>query len=182
MAFITRAELDANTHRLLASPKDSVSIKAICVRPNFSQRRPVEEVFLCCREGVVGDRWRRSPWLRLENGEPDPRIQVSLANSRLLRLISKAGQAITLPGDNFVADIDLSEANIPVGQRLRLGEAVIEVSTVYNDACSKFAARYGKDVVAWIRAPQNRHLRLRGIFAQIVQSGRVTLRDKIQKC
>jgi len=167
---------------LTSAPKDNVSIDCICVRPDFSERQVLDQVYLSKSEGVVGDRWKRITWIYLENGESDPRIQVSLTNFRILKFISKAQQAITLPGDNFVADIDLSEANMPVGQQLKLGEAIIEVSDVYNDACRKFALRYGVDVMEWIREPTYRHLRLRGIFAKIIKSGWVTKHDIIQKC
>lgn len=182
MDFVSRSELEANMSTLTAAPKNNVPIDCICVRPDFSERHVLDKVYLSRSEGVVGDRWKRITWIYLENGESDPRIQVSLTNSRILKFISKAQQAITLTGDNFVADIDCSEANMPVGQRLKLGEAVIEVSDVYNDACKKFAVRYGGEVMEWIRDPAYRHLRLRGIFARIVQSGWVTEHDRIQKC
>ena len=52
--------------------------------------------------------------------------------------------------------------NLPVGARISVGTAVIEVSEVVNDACVKFAKHYGDDVFAWIRHPDNRERRLRG--------------------
>ncbi len=166
---------------LVSSPKDDVPIEVICVRPDFSKRRTLDRAYLSKDDGIVGDRWKKTPWLRLKNGDPDPRIQVSLTNLRILNAISKTSQALTLPGDNFVADIDLSEANMPVGQLLKLGDAIIEVTDVYNDACKKFEMRYGIDVMNWIREPAYQHLRLRGIFARIIQNGWVTQHDKIQK-
>lgn len=127
----------------------------------------------------VDSRWQHRPWTQ-PGGPPDVRIQVSLANTRILRALG-GEKPLRLAGDNVVADIDLCEANMPVGQRLQLGQAAIEISEVYNDACGKFAARYGQAAVNWIRQPAHRHLRLRGVFAAVVKPGWVTCWDRLYK-
>jgi MOSC domain-containing protein YiiM len=52
---------------------------------------------------------------------------------------------------------------------------------VENDACAKFAAHYGATVLSWIRLPQNRTLRLRGLFAKVILGGLVSQGDPITK-
>jgi MOSC domain-containing protein YiiM len=85
------------------------------------------------------------------------------------------------PGDTVFTDLDLSARNLPVGSRLQIGAAVLEISDVENDACAKFAAHYGTEVLQWIRLPQNRPLRLRGLFAKIVRGGQIHVGDLVAK-
>ena len=44
-----------------------------------------------------------------------------------------------------MVDLDLSVANLPVGQRLRIGSAVIEISDIPHNGCGKFRERYGEE-------------------------------------
>lgn len=88
---------------------------------------------------------------------------------------------MTYPGDNIIADMDFSEANMPVGQRLQIGTTIIEVSDVFNTACSKWHERYGVDSLKWINLPENKPERLRGILALVVKAGEVTQADVIRK-
>jgi MOSC domain-containing protein YiiM len=84
------------------------------------------------------------------------------------------------PGDTLIVDLDLSVENLPVGTRLAVGSAVIEVSDVENDGCAKFAAHYGDDVFDWIRAEGNRAKRLRGLFARVGEVGTVKSGDTVR--
>ena len=134
---------------------------------------------LSAARGAVGDRWERRTWMYLPDGRPDPRVQVALCNSRIIDLVRRLAGTDHHPGDTLMADLDLSEAALPVGARLRAGTAVIEVSDVENDACAKFARHYGEDFLCWIRLPENRSRRLRGVFARVVQDGEVRVGDTI---
>ena len=60
-----------------------------------------------------------------------------------------------------------------------MGDAVVEISDVENDACAKFARHYGDDVFQWIRAPANRGHRLRGLFARVISGGWVRDGDDV---
>ena len=175
-------ELDSHLASFSEAPKDGNAVTFICIRPKPGMRQVLDRVTLCPDEGVIGDRWKTSAWLRCPNGDPDPRVQVSLCSSRLLALLQNTSDPKRVIGDNFVVDFDFSEANLPVGQRLVIGKAIIEVSDVYNDACVKFAQRFGTSVLNWVREPQNRSLRLRGIFARVIRGGEVRLKDYISKC
>lgn len=182
---LTREKLNDHLDAFAASPKDHAQVEFICARPYPGGRSIQNHVVLSTTEGVVGDRWKTRPWLRLPNGSPDPRIQVSLCSPRLLAILETSIKTNIEPklaiGDNFVVDLDFSESNLPVGQRLRIGSAIIEVSDVYNDACTKFEKRFGTEVLNWIRDAENRTKRLRGIFARVIQEGEVKLNDLVSK-
>jgi len=130
--------------------------------------------------GALGDRWERRAWVRLSDGRSDPRVQVAVAPARVIAMIQELSGCDRHPGDTLLVDMDLEARHLPVGSRIRVGTAVVEVSDVENDACAKFAARHGDDVLAWIRAPQNRERRLRGLYARVVQAGEVRAGDLAQ--
>ena len=48
-------------------------------------------------------------------------------NIRVAGADRRDGVPLDAPGDNFLVDLDLSEEALPVGARLRLGEALLEV-------------------------------------------------------
>lgn len=141
-------------------------------RPSGGVHTPVDALYLDPVEGIRGDRWRETAWLRLPDGSPDPRVQVSLTNTRVMQCFTGAEpDAVFRCGDNLYTDLNLTEAHLPVGTRLQVGEAVIEVSDVVNDACGKFAQRFGAEAFQCVRRPENHSLRLRGIFCRVVESG-----------
>jgi MOSC domain-containing protein YiiM len=86
-----------------------------------------------------------------------------------------------LAGDNLIVDLDLSEANIPIGQRLQVGQAVLEVTDLPHTGCSKFVERFGPDAVRYINAAERRALRLRGLYARVLKAGTVQIGDTVQK-
>lgn len=174
-------ELNQYLEYMASAPKNTAQVEHICIRPKPGDRQVLDRVELSPTKGVVGDRWKTSAWLRLPNGAPDPRVQVALCSPRLLSILSCDANSSVVIGDTFVADLDFSEANLPVGQQLSIGTAIIEVSDVVNDACKKFAHRFGADAFYWIRDSKNRHLRLRGIFAQVIQGGEVWVDAPIAK-
>ena len=83
-------------------------------------------------------------------------------------------------GDTLIVDLDLSTQHLPAGVRVQVGEAVVEISDVENDACAKFAQHYGADVFQWIRAGGNREKRLRGLFARVISGGWVRDGDAVR--
>lgn len=149
-------------------------------RPSEGVHVPVRELYLDVDSGIHGDRWQKTAWLRLPDGSPDPRVQVSLTNTRVMQCFTGTEvDAVFGCGDNIYTDLNLSETHLPVGMRVQIGKAVIEVSDVMNDACGKFVQRFGKDAFNYIRQSQNLPLRLRGLFARIVRSGAIRIGDPI---
>lgn len=176
----TPSELDARHAALPPPPREGGRVVSVCVRPDLDQRRFPEVLELCPRRGAVGDRWERRTWKHLPDGSPDPRVQVAVAHGPTIALIQQLTGSTQHPGDTLLVDLDLSMDNLPAGARVRVGTAVLEVSDVENDACAKFAARHGADLLAWIRAPENRARRLRGLFARVVTPGLVRAGDSIE--
>lgn len=175
----TPEELDRALAQLGPSPDGVSTIACVCIRPALDQREYPAVLELSGARGAIGDRWERRTWMYLPDGRPDPRVQVALCNSRFIDLVRRLAGTDHHPGDTLMADLDLSESSLPVGARLRAGTAVIEVSDVENDACAKFARYYGEDFLRWIRLPENRSRRLRGLFARVVQDGHVRVGDPI---
>ncbi|MDQ8185602.1 hypothetical protein [Pelagicoccus sp. SDUM812002] len=173
--------LNARRDWVLAAPKDNAPILTLCVRPDEGERTFVSKIQLDPEQGVVGDRWIRKTWIYTDDGKPDPRIQVCLLGSRILQLIRRDPDGMTYPGDNIIADMDFSEENLPVGIHLQIGTAILEVSDVFNHACSKWSERHGNVSFKWINLPENKPKRFRGILCQIIQAGEVTLTDSIRK-
>lgn len=178
---VTLEVLDNLYHALPPCPTELAAVNALCVRPGPDQREVRTLIELHPEQGAIGDRWERKTWLYLPDGRPDPRVQVAVCNSRILAMLQAATGVSHHPGDTLFTELDLSVANLPVGSRLQVGAAVLEVSDVENDACGKFAAHYGELVLQWIRLPQNRPRRLRGLFARVVSGGIVHVGDSVKK-
>jgi len=178
---LTTEQIEAGLSDVLASPKDQGKLEAIVIRPETDKRELLEAVFLSPEGGVEGDRWATTCWRRLSDGRPDPDVQVSLMNTRILRLIARDDQRIGLAGDNLVVDMNLSEANIPVGQKLAVGEALLQVTDIPHTGCGKFAERYGQDAVRFINAAERKSIHLRGIYARVLQAGTVRTGDVVRK-
>lgn len=181
MSVVSRAELDNAIPNILAAPKTGVAIEMLCLRPERNARKFVKNIELTRAEGIPGERWLKEPWLRLENGAPHPGIQVCILQKRVLDLVWKDRENSPHPGDTFVVDMDLSEANLPTGQLLSVGTAVLRVSEVFNDACVKWKVRYGVDAKEWVTAPGHPQHRLRGILCSIEQDGMISEGDLLSK-
>ncbi len=108
-------------------------------------------------------------------------MQVSLMNARILKMIAGDDERMALAGDNLIVDLDLSGDNIRVGQKLAVGEALLQVTDVPHTGCGKFAERFGPDAVRFINAAARRSLHLRGIYAQILQPGTVRVGEVVRK-
>lgn len=171
MAQPTRAELDAALPHILAAPQDGAAISMLCLRPGYGARRFVDRIEVTPEGGIPGERWATRPWLTLADGSPDPRIQVCILQKRVLDLVWRDRATTPHPGDTFIVDMDLSEANLPTGQLLQAGSALLRVSDAFNDACVKWKVRYGAAAKAWVTAPGHPELRLRGILCSVERAG-----------
>jgi MOSC domain-containing protein YiiM len=74
-------------------------------------------------------------------------------------------------GCSLVVELDISAANLPVGTRLRVGEAIVEVKSKPHNGCHKFARRFGGDALRFVNAAATRHHNLRGIYWQVIEAG-----------
>ncbi len=175
--FITEPELDAALPHILAAPKDEGVINTICRRPGFKQREFPETLEVTPQDGVIGDRAMTHPWLKLEDGTANPSIQVCILPTRIYSAVCQRGSEY--PGDTIIADLNMTEANLPAGSQIQIGSAIVEVSPEFNNGCVKWRARYGQASYDWINRPEHRALRLRGLLCRVVHAGSFTKSDRL---
>jgi MOSC domain-containing protein YiiM len=102
-------------------------------------------------------------------------------NARLAAAVAGDRERWGLAGDQLYVDLDISQANLPAGSRIQIGEAVIEFSEPPHTGCDKFGSRYGVDALKFINSPLGRELRLRGANCRVVVSGTIRTGDSIKK-
>ena len=167
-----------DTQRLLelvrSSPKDAGVLKLIVLRLPNEQRHTPPQAVISVTHGVEGDRWSLKT-------NANPLSQVSVMNARYLEAIAGDAARMNLAGDNLVVDLDLCESNLPAGTRLRIGQAVIEVTDSPHTACGKFERRYGTAMRDLTNSPEGCALRLRGLYARVIHGGEVRLGDSVHK-
>lgn len=168
----TLAELEAGLRALPPAPKDSGRLDLIVRRPARNAREILHRARLSPEEGLPGDDWNRKP-------SPVPDAQLAVMQHDVAGLIAN-GQSLALFGDNLFVNLDLSVANLPIGSRLRMGGAVVEVTPMPHNGCSKFNARFGNDALRFVNARPTRHLNLRGIYWRVIEAGEVEAGSFIQ--
>ncbi|UYV39336.1 hypothetical protein N4R57_10205 [Rhodobacteraceae bacterium D3-12] len=181
MSHVSREDLDRAIPEILAAPKSGAAIEMLCLRPRRNAREFVDQIEVTQAEGIPGERWLHEPWLKLEDGRPHPGIQVCVLQKRVLDLIWRDRENTPHPGDTFIVDMDLSEENLPVGQLLSAGSAVLRVSDVFNEACVKWKVRYGAAAKEWVTAPGHPKLRLRGLLCSVEKDGTIQNGDVLRK-
>jgi len=169
---LPRTELDARLRALPVAPRDSGRLALIVCRSAEGVRETPERIHLSAEDGVAGDSWgQRSP-RRFE-------AQLAVMRRDVAELIAN-GQPLTTFGDNLFVDLDISTANLPVGTRLRVGGAVVEVTPLPHDGCAKFKGRFGLDALTFVNAKPTRDQNLRGIYWRVVESGEAAVGAPIQ--
>ena len=181
MTEISRIQLDQALPDVMAAPKDRAAIGMLCLRPERNQRKFVDQIEVSPQKGIAGERWLESPWLTTPEGAPHPGIQISILQQRVLDLVWQDRENTPHPGDTFVVDMDLSHDNLPVGQLLSVGTAILKVSDVFNDGCVKWKARYGAAAKDWIVADDHPKLRLRGVLCSVERAGLLKAGDFLTK-
>lgn len=159
---------------LPASPKDRGTVLGLVLRTGPGQRETPGSVELIAGKGVVGDRWCSHP-------HAEPGNEVALMNVHVLRAVSDGDEArMALSGDNLQVDLDLSEANLPIGTRLEVGEAVLRVSPLPHRPCKHFVERFGATNAKRVARANRIGKRGRGVLCIIERGGRVKRGDAIQ--
>ncbi|MEQ1604369.1 MAG: MOSC domain-containing protein [Pyrinomonadaceae bacterium] len=178
--YMTTSEIEQGIRKVLASPKDNGRLELIVRRPKVNMREVIESGMLDVENGLVGDNWLTRGSSRTSNGLGHPEMQLNLMNFRFAELIAGDRNRVPLAGDQIFVDLDLSGENLPVGTRLLVGDAVIEVTAIPHLGCKKFVERFGMDAMLYANSDFGRKHNLRGINAKVVSGGRVAVGDKIQ--
>ncbi len=127
--------------------------------------------------GLVGDMWQVRPTSTTADRSPDPERQLTLMNARFALLVAGAPSRRALAGDQLFVDLDLSVDNVPAGTRLRLGDAVIEITAPPHRGCAKFVGRFGVEAMRFVNSERGLRLRLRGANARVVVDGTAEVGD-----
>ena len=178
---LTLEELQAGLSDIRQSPTNDGVLQGIVIRPDTNERVSLNQCELSPELGVHGDNWAKGCWKTLQDGRPHPDVQVAIMNARSIELIAQDKDRWQLAGDNLFVDLELTDENLPCGQRLAIGSVVLEITKVAHNGCKKFSERFGKDAVRFVNSDAGKTLHLRGIYAKIVQSGTVKVGDDIKK-
>ncbi len=162
-----------------AAPRDAGRLEALVVRPTRETRQVVDEAQIDVDLGVVGDCWLQRGSSSTPDGSARLDSQVTLINTRVLAAIEPDRSRWPLAGDQLYVDLDLSIENLPAGSRLRIGDAVLEVTPEPHVGCAKFSARFGSDALKWTNTRRGRELRMRGVNTQVVRSGSIRVGDEV---
>lgn len=154
---------------LPAAPRDTGTVSLIVRKVHGGVRELPRSIRLTPDEGVPGDAWGRSR-------NPDPVAQLAVMQTPVAALIAN-GQPLELFGDNLYLDMDLSVANLPIGSRLRVGQALLEVTPQPHNGCKKFRARFGDPALRFVSDPDLRPKNLRGIYLRVIEPGDVMVGD-----
>lgn len=177
----TLEELTAGLPHILRSPDVEGTLALIVRRPRVDAREVLAEGELNSVEGLAGDGWRLRRSSRTPDGSPHPDMQLNLMNARVIEAIAGGIKRWPLAGDQLFVDFNLSQANIPPGTRLAIGEAVIEITPQPHTGCGKFSARFGLDALKFVNSSDGRALGLRGVNAKIMRPGIVRAGDAVRK-
>lgn len=166
------AELDEGLLGLPPLPRDEGRLALLVRRRADGVRETPERVELSVDEGLPGDGWSRRPPRK-------PDAQLAVMCRPVAELIAN-GQPLSLFGDNLFVDLDLGADNLPFGSRLRVGEAVVEMTPEPHDGCRKFRGRFGADALRFVAARETRSQNRRGVYWRVVEPGSAGVGDVVR--
>lgn len=143
-------------------------VHCIVQRLQDGARQTPQSAFFSIEQGLVGDRWFLDPKRKVVE-------QIAIMDWQIANVIAN-DQSLTLFGDNLFIDCDF--ANIRPGTRCTLGEAILEITPEPHTGCSKFAKRFGSDALRYTCVEPSKNIR--GVYAQVVQSGTISLNDRLK--
>jgi hypothetical protein len=177
----TLETLSGKLPHIQQSPRVEGTLALIVRRPQVDAREVLPDGELTVLEGLVGDTWNTRGSSRTSDGSPHPDMQLNLMNVRVIEAIAGNMKRWPLAGDQLYVDLDLSQANLPPGTQLSIGEAHIEITPQPHTGCGKFSARFGVDALKFVNSPEGRILGLRGVNAKVIKPGRVRTGAVVRK-
>jgi hypothetical protein len=178
---LTTDELNTTLDQIRQSPTDGGTLEVIASRPDIGERVLLQEAQLDLQDGLAGDNWKTRGQQRNPPQEPNPEAQLTLMNSRSAQAVAGSRERWPLAGDQLYVDLDMGEQNLPVGARLAIGSAIVEVTAEPHPGCKKFVERFGMDAMTWVNSDEGKQMRLRGVNTKIVQAGTIHVGDTITK-
>jgi len=176
---LNRVELEAGLSEVLRAPKDAGDLAMIVQRPVTGERNAVESGSLSVDDGLVGDNWKARGSGMTPDRSAHPDMQLNIMNVRAAALIAQDPRRWPLAGDQLYVDLDLSAKNLPPGSRLRMGKAIVDVTSIPHTGCRKFVQRFGRDAMEFVNSDVGRQHNLRGINAKVVQGGEISVNDVV---
>lgn len=170
--FRTLADLESGLRSLPSAPSDRGRLALIVRRTARGVRETPDRVLLTPEGGVPGDAWSRKEGATLDS-------QVTVMEAGVAELIAN-GQPLALFGDNVFLELDLSTTNLPLGSRVAIGGALLEVTLKMHKGCRKFSARFGDDALRFLATPESRARRLRGLYLRVLEAGDVGPGDVVE--
>jgi len=178
---LTKAELEQGLAGSGESPADMGTLEMIVSRPEVEERLVVEQAVLDVDEGLRGDNWLKRGSKLTDDGSAHPDSQIAIMNSRIIHLLAGDRARWPLAGDQLYIDLDLSSENLPPGQRISIGTALLEITGLAHTGCSKFTERFGHDAIRFVNSVEGRQSRYRGLYARVIQTGSVKVGDIVKK-
>jgi hypothetical protein len=100
-------------------------------------------------------------------------------NSRVIQAVARERERWPLAGDQLYLDLDISRESLSPGDRLLIGATVLEITSKLHAGCGMFTERFGYDAIRWVNSREGRELRLRGIYARVVQPGTIRVGEAV---
>src|SRR5262249_18731675 len=149
--------------------RDRGTVHRVVLRTGPGRRATPGAIEVEVGRGARGDSWPTHEFSA-------PGSEIALINLHVIRSLALGDEArMALAGDQLIADLDLSEANLPVGTKLSIGSCVLRVSGVPHRPCGHFVERFGATAAKRVARANRRGLRGRGLLCSVEQSG--TIRD-----
>jgi MOSC domain-containing protein YiiM len=176
-------ELQSGIDEIRAAPASDGTLVLIVRRPAENERELLAQARLDLRDGLVGDMWSSKPSSSTADGGPNPEAQVTVMGARTAALVAGGPdhRRWAQAGDQLYVDFDLSQANLPAGTRLAVGDAILEVTENPHLGCGKFSRRFGVDALKLVNSAEGRELRLRGVNTRVVVPGEIRPGDRVEK-